>query len=440
MEVMLPLIGAKNYGAFVAQNAEYLSTKASSMKSISNILSVPAYFKLVDQVQQIPTAIRREVANLVQSLSQPMISAHGSKMFLQYLPKLVSDPAGRSDLCRKLISCLRADDNTYENWRKVYRSNLFSSSLFLQWVTDNEQAYARESRDFQTTLSHFQTVNLSYSPSGKPPQGLKGCVQHCEYLIGSKSNKKRPTKSGSKLKYINYLMLIALVSLVYYDTRVYGEGQFVNSRLGKAAERFGVTEKALELHQVAQPYLVQAQERFVLLKDVVTRKAGEVHQRAEPYLNQAGEGLVQLRDVVYRKTEELYPGFWKEADAKYQALVLITKEKAAFGYSVAVQYAELGYSVAVQYAELGYSVALKNLEIGKDVGAKYWDQFLEWSTVYRQQLSLYTAKAIEMGGDYVQRGRQMTAEFMAKEQVQHALKYSYDMYHKALHAVGLCSH
>jgi hypothetical protein len=143
MEVMLPLIGAKNYGAFVAQNAEYLSTKASSMKSISNILSVPAYFKLVDQVQQIPTAIRREVANLVQSLSQPMISAHGSKMFLQYLPKLVSDPAGRSDLCRKLISCLRADDNTYENWRKVYRSNLFSSSLFLQWVTDNEQAYAR---------------------------------------------------------------------------------------------------------------------------------------------------------------------------------------------------------------------------------------------------------------------------------------------------------
>jgi hypothetical protein len=254
-------------------------------------------------------------------------------------------------------------------------------------------------------------------------------MQHCEYLMGSKKNKKRPTKSGSKLKYLNYLMLIALVSLVYYDTRVYGEGQFMNSRLGKAAERSGITAKALELHQLAQPYLVQAEERFVVLKDVVSRKAGEIHQRAEPYLNQAGEGLVQLRDGVYRKTEELYPGFWKEADAKYQALVLVTKEKAA-----------LGYSVAVQYAELGYSVAVKNVELGMNVGAKYWDQFLEWSAVYRQQLSIQTAKAIDMGGDYVQRARQMTAELMAKEEVQHALKYSYDMYHKALHAVGLCSH
>lgn len=428
---MLPLIGLKNYGAFVAQNAEYLSTKASSIRSITNALPLADYFKLVEQVQQgtLPTVFRREVANLVQSLSQPMISANGSKMFLQFLPKLVSDPAGRPELCRKLISCLRADANSYTNWRKVYQSNLLSSSLFLQWVTDHEQTFARESQDFQTTLSHFQTVNLSYSPAGKPPQGLKGCMQHCEYLMGSKKNKKRPTKSGSKLKYLNYLMLIALVSLVYYDTRVYGEGQFMNSRLVKAAERSGITAKALELHQLAQPYLVQAEERFVVLKDVVSRKAGEIHQRAEPYLNQAGEGLVQLRDGVYRKTEELYPGFWKEADAKYQALVLVTKEKAA-----------LGYSVAVQYAELGYSVAVKNVELGMNVGAKYWDQFLEWSAVYRQQLSVQTAKAIDMGGDYVQRARQMTAELMAKEEVQHALKYSYDMYHKALHAVGLCSH
>jgi hypothetical protein len=302
--------------------------------------------------------------------------------------------------------------------------------LFLQWVTENEQTYVRKSQDFQTTLSHFQTVNLSYSPSGKPPQGLKACTQHCEYLIGTKENKKRPTiKSGSKLKYLNYAMLIALISLVYYDTRVYGEGQFMNSRLGKAAERSGITAKALEFNQLAQPYLVQAEERFVLLKEVVSRKAGEVHQRAEPYLIQAGEGFVQLRDVVYRKTEELYPGFWKGADVKYQALVAVTKEKAA-----------LGYSMAVQYAELGYSLAVKNLELGMNIGAKYWDQFMEWSNVYRQQLSIHTVKAIELGGNYVQRARQMTAEFMAKEDVQHAIKYSYDMYHKALHAVGLCSH
>lgn len=417
---MLPLISLKNYGAYVAQNAEYLATKTSSMKSLTNCLSVVDYFKLAEQVQQgtIPTAVHKEVANLVQSLSQPMISAHGSKMFIQFLRKLVSNPSGRADMCKKLVSCLRADAHSYECWRKEYRSNLLSSSYFLQWVADNEQTFARESSDFQATLSHFQTINSTYSPTGKPQQGLNGCVQLCEYLMGSKKNKKKPTRSGSKLKYLNYMMLIALTYLVYYDIRVYGDGQFVDSRLGKAAERAGVTAKALELHQLAQPYLAEAEGRFILLKDVVCRKAGEIHQRAEPYLVQAGDGLVQLKNVVYRKGEELYPGIWSAADEKYQTLVLVTKEKAAIGYAKALEYTELGM----------------------EVGAKYWDQFQDWSAVYRHQLAMQTVKVIELTGGYVQCARKTIAEFMEKEQVQHALKYSYDMYHKALHAVGLCSH
>ncbi|XP_032792088.2 transmembrane protein 214-A [Daphnia magna] len=420
METMLPLISMKNYCAYVAQNAEYLASKTSSMKSLANSLTVADYFKLVEQVQQgtVPTTARKEVANLVQSLSQPMISAHGSKMFMQYLRKLVSDPSGRADMSKKMVSCLRADAHSYESWRKEYRSNLLSSSCFLQWVTDNEQTFARESQDFQATLCHFQTINSTYSPTSKPQQGLNGCIQLCEYLMGSKKNKKKPTRSGSKLKYLNYVMLIALAYLVYYDTRVYGDGQFINSRLGKAAERSGITAKALELHQIAQPYLAEAEDRFVLLRDVVYRKAGEIHQRAEPYLAQVGDGMVQLKNVVYRKGEELYPGIWDAADEKYQALVLVTKEKAALGYAMAVEYTELGM----------------------EAGAKYWGKFQDWSAVYRQQLAEQTEKVIELTGGYVQCARKTIAEFMEKEQVQHALKYSYDMYHKALHAVGLCSH
>ncbi|KAK4035573.1 hypothetical protein OUZ56_027661 [Daphnia magna] len=407
METMLPLISMKNYCAYVAQNAEYLASKTSSMKSLANSLTVADYFKLVEQVQQgtVPTTARKEVANLVQSLSQPMISAHGSKMFMQYLRKLVSDPSGRADMSKKMVSCLRADAHSYESWRKEYRSNLLSSSCFLQWVTDNEQTFARESQDFQATLCHFQTINSTYSPTSKPQQGLNGCIQLCEYLMGSKKNKKKPTRSGSKLKYLNYVMLIALAYLVYYDTRVYGDGQFVNSRLGKAAERSGITAKALELHQIAQPYLAEAEDHFVLLRDVVYRKAGEIHQRAEPYLAQVGDGMVQLKNVVYRKGEELYPGIWDAADEKYQALVLVTKEKAALGYAMAVEYTELGM----------------------EAGAKYWGKFQDWSAVYRQQLAEQTEKVIELTGGYVQCARKTIAEFMEKEQVQHALKYSYDI-------------
>lgn len=60
------------------------------------------------------------------------------------------------------------------------------------------------------------------------------------------------------MKFLNYLLLIALVSLVWYDVRVHGQGHFDQSRLGVAMKRHGVTDKASELYQRAQPYLDQA--------------------------------------------------------------------------------------------------------------------------------------------------------------------------------------
>lgn len=415
---MIPLLGLKNYGGFAAQMADYLASKVPDTKLSTSTLSVNDYFKLVDQVQQgtIPTNVRREVANFVQALAQPMLSAHGSKMFSQFLRRLVSvDSSSRAEISKNLALCLRTDANSFEIWRKEYRSNLVATSFLLKWISDKDASFARKSEDFQETLHHFQSINDAFSPTAKVPQGLDSCIQLCDTLLGKDQPKK---KSSSKLKNLNYLLLIALISLVYYDTRVYGDGQFANSRLGQAAEQSGLTAKAMELHQRAHPYLSQAEDRFFHLRDIVYLKGGELYRRAQPYLTQAGEGLVQLRDVVYRKGEELYPGIWAEADKKYQAALVVIKEQSAFVYAKACQYAGQGM----------------------DAGAKNWERFLEWSAVYRKQLSVHAENAVELSGVYYQQARQLTAEIIEKEQVQHALKYTYDMYHKALHAVGLCSH
>ena len=412
---MLPLISMKNYNGFVAQTAEYLSTKVSNVK-IS--LSVSEYFSLREQVQQgtsIPSSVRREVSNLVQALSDPMISIHGSKMFSKYLRMLITDASGRDEMSSNMVKCLEEDPQCYAIWQKEYRSTLVASSYFLQWIVDNDPDFARQSPDFQATLNHFQTINSSFSPTAKVPAGLSSCIQLCDALRGTSKPKKR---SGSKLKSLNYLLLFALISLVYYDTRVYGEGHFAGSRLGRAAERSGVTAKVLELHQHAQPYLAQAEDIFGQLWEVTHRKGNELYQLAQPYLAQAGDGLLQIRDAVYRKGEELYPGVWAEADKRYQDALVTLKEKSVMALAIANQYAEIAIATSVQY----------------------WENFLDWSAVYRKELVIHAGKAVEVGGEYIQRARQITVEFIEREQVQHAWKYTYDMYHKALHAVGLCSH
>lgn len=418
---MLPLINLKNYGPFVGHSADYLATKLSNVKLSPNDLSVADYYNLVDQIQQetsLSANIRREATNLVQALAGPVIKAHGYKMFVPSLRRLVSDSSNRAEINRILTTCLETDAHSYEMWAKEYRSSLVASGYLLQYIADNKSVAVRSSDDFKATLHHFQTVNSAFSPTGKVPLGLNHCVQLCDSLTRSKTKQKSKRSKSNTLKYLNYILLVGLVSLVYYDIRVNGDGQFANSRLGKASERFGVTAKVLELHQRARPYLDPVEERLVQLRDVAYVKGGEVYQKAQPYLKQAGDKLIHLRDVVYVKSEEFYPGIWAEVDKKYQLVLSVAKEQSAAAYVKAGQYAEVGI----------------------EAGAKYWDKFLDWSVVYRKQLVVYGEKAVELSGIYLQRARQITIELIEKEQVQYAIKYTYDMYHKALHAIGLCSH
>ena len=417
---MLPLISMKNYGVFVGQSAEYLTTKVSKAKLSTSDLSVADYYQLVDRVQRetssISANIRREALSLVEALAEPVIRAHGSKMFVPSLRRLVSDSSSRTEVSSILINCLETDARCYEIWRKEYRSNLVASGYLLQYIADNKVVSVRASEDFKMTLQHFQTVNSTFSPTSKVPLGLNHCTQLCNTFMRPKKEKKK--SSSSKLKYFNYFLLVALMSLVYYDTRVYGGGQFANSRLGKASERFGVTAKVLELRQKAQPYLDPVEERLIQLKDVAFVKGQELHQKAQPYVNLAGEKLIVLRDIVYHKGEELYPGIWAEAEKKMQLAVTMVKEQSATIYLKASQYAEVGI----------------------DVSAKYWDKFMDSTVGYRKQLAVHAENARELSGVYLQRGRQMMIQLIEKEQVQYAIQYTYDMYHKALHAVGLCSH
>lgn len=388
---MLPLVSMKNYGAFVAQVAGYLTAKAPSAKLSQDTLSVADYFKLTEQVQQnssLPSAVRQPIADLVHALTLPMITAHGSKMFSQYLRRLTSSNASdRSDTCRHLIECLRADEHSFDVWRKEYRTNLPASSVLLQWIADHDQDMFDNSASLRASLVHFQSINSSFSPTAKVPQhALKTCTQLCDQMLRGIRPKKR---SRSKIKFFNYLLLIALASVVWYDIKVNGEGQFANSKLGLASKKYGVTAKAAELHE-----------------------------RAQPYLDQASNNFAYLRDVIHAKGEEIYPGIWTSLDEKYVATYAIVSEQAAIAYVKVNEYGELGLSVAIEY----------------------WNKFLDWSKDYREQALAQTKKLVDIGVDYYQQACQLTIQLWEKEQVQQALKYTIEMYHKALHAVGICSH
>ena len=134
-------------------------------------------------------------------------------------------------------------------------------------------------------LLNFRKTNETI-PQGKktPSEALKNCTRLCEALLADQSRPSKKSGSGGRIKFWNYLLLISLIALVWYDVRVHGQGSFEKSRLGGALRRHGVTDKAVELYErtctAAQPYLDQAKPYL---------------EKARPYLDQMQKQVLSAR-------------------------------------------------------------------------------------------------------------------------------------------------
>ena len=417
---MRPLLGLKNYGGFVAQAAAQLTPKLKDAKLKPDTVNVADLLDLVDQAQgsTIPASLRKDVSAFASALIRPVIATSGAKMFSPLVQRLGANPS-QTDLCN-VVDCLKSDQRAFDCWRKEYKSNLVASAQLLQHCADHESGLVKKSEAFRTTLLHFRSVNHALTASNKQPEGLEDCIQLSESLIGS--NTRRAKKGASSLKTINYLLIASLVALVYYDIHAYGEGQWSGSRVAMAMQHYGVTDRLTALHQRCEPYLVEIGRKTQPLVDTVSVyvaqakvKIQPVVDTASPYILQAKDVVcekshlliektsfytIQLRDTVHQKGDEYFPGLWQDVDKKYQMALVVIKETSS-------QVAEK----ATHYAQLGM-----------ELGAKYYHQGAELTSTYTQCV------------------RQSVQKIVEQERVQHALKYTYEIYHKALHAVGICTH
>ena len=455
---MVPLLGLKNYSGYVIQTLTHLKTKAAAGLKPSDIanLSLTEYFNLSDRVQSLPSNVRKDVTDFVEALSQPMMENHGAKMFGQLLRRAESN---RPDLCRQLVACLRIDSNSYEVWKKDYKANLPASAQLLQYIADRESSLVK-STDLRAALLHFLQVHETFSKTKTPSEALKKCIRLCETLSTRPQSSKKKSKSSRKLTKINYLLLIALASVIFYDVRVFGGGHFDQSRMGQALQQHGVTPKVQELY----------------------------HQHAEPYVILAGNNLLLVKDAIHRKGEELYPGIWTEIYLGYHVALEFTMQKAAIAYAASCHYADLAIKEATPYwnrfdkwsavyrqqvvdwssvyiqqaTDLSTFYGQKAVESGKvygqqalDFGKLYGQQAMDFGKLYGQQAAdwsyvngqliiewskLRGQQAVEWSKVMGDRVSVLTGQFLNDQRVQSAVKYTNDLYHKALHAVGICTH
>jgi len=440
MDAMLPLIHLKNYAGFVTQVAAQLTPKLKDVKLKADSISVTDYFNLSEQVTSsaLPASSRKDVAAFVAALARPMIAVHSAKMFAPLLHRLTSNS---DELCRNLVECLKTDSRAIDSWRKEYKGNMRASSHILQYCVNHESTWAKSSEEFRAALLQFSSINSSLAAADKNPDGMKSCQQLIETFVGTAKPKK---KTRSTLRNINWLLLIALVSLVFYDTRVYGNGDFAGSRIGQALERNGVNAKAAQLYGHCEPYLAPLREKTQPMVDAASVYANQLKEKSQPLIDSAMAHTIRIKDIVVEKSkplvdnalvyasqlksviqqkgEEYFPGLSMEMEKRSAALLLSIQQHSN---ALLVLLQQQSSTLMVQVQELS-SIALEK-------ATTHSEQAMQMANEYSQ-------KALDVSARYTQCIRKSLADVMEDQRVQQALKFTYEMYDKALHTVGLCSH
>merc|ERR1712071_462905 len=134
-------------------------------------------------------------------------------------------------------------------------------------------------------------------------------------------------------------------------------------------------------------------------------------EKSKPLVDNALVYADQLKNIIQQKGEEYFPGLSMEIEKKSAALLLSIQQQSNELLVITQQLS----STAVEKATIHYSQAM-------------------------QLATEYSQKAVEVSAVYTQCIRKSVAVVLEDQRVQQAMKYTYEMYNKALHYVGICSH
>ncbi|CAL4098844.1 unnamed protein product [Meganyctiphanes norvegica] len=249
LELMVPLIGLKNYWLFVV---EYGSTIFSGGGGGSNdpgvVLGVREFFTILDftwlQSSTLPKQVQRQLFALypkvktVAFTSKPETTLHNFfPSFLRRLDPTVPDPY-KVELLTCLVQCLMQDPACWSIWGQLYLKHLPQSAMLLQHLEKEwpslESALRKRGKDAQKTVEGFIETNQQMAHKVSVVAGLKEGTEAAKSLI---LQMKRSRSRYPLSRFVKLLMLLSFIVLVW-DIRK--AGSFKESRVGQTLERFGL--------------------------------------------------------------------------------------------------------------------------------------------------------------------------------------------------------
>ncbi|XP_069949326.1 transmembrane protein 214-B [Cherax quadricarinatus] len=250
MELMVPLIGLKNYSAYVV---DYGSTVfggggGGGAEDCGEVLGVREFFTILDftwcSSGSLPKVVQRQLFALYPKVktaafsSSPEVTLRG--FFPSFLRRLDPDasPQLKVELVTCLVQCLTQDPQCWSIWSQLYLKHLPQSAILLHHLGREwkilSQSLRVQRKEVKDTIQRFAESNAQMPRKARALAGVSEAKEATNTLL----NQMKTVKGKSPLPRVMKLLGILFVTAIIWDIK--SAGSFYGSNFGQTLERMGL--------------------------------------------------------------------------------------------------------------------------------------------------------------------------------------------------------
>ncbi|XP_071514353.1 transmembrane protein 214-B-like isoform X2 [Panulirus ornatus] len=368
MELMVPLIGLKNYSAYVVEygSSVFRGGGGGGAEDCGEVLGAREFFTILDftwcSSGFLPKPVQRQLFDLYPKVKTAAFSSTPEITLKNFFPSFLHrlDPSVslplKVELLTCLVQCLTQDPHCWSIWSQLYLKHLPQSSVLLNHLGKEwkilSQSLRVQRKEVRQTIQGFFETNKQMAHKAHTVVGAIEATEATKILL----NQMKTAKGRSPFPRVIKLLGILLLTAVIWDIK--SAGSFYGSKLGQTVERLGLVPHLEAFGRASKTAFIHSYRWCAINVPVYYSRACEL---AGPYLL-----------LVLEKTEggAAYCIAAMESAAQYIPLMKEKIETSLPGLSASASHYS---SVAMNALQVGFTTV-------RDASAPYLSQAHEFVT------------------------------------------------------------
>ncbi|XP_064115342.1 transmembrane protein 214-B-like [Macrobrachium nipponense] len=252
MELMVPLIGLKNYSAYVVDYGcdVFSGGGGGGTEEYADVLGVREFFSILDftwcSSGSLAKPVQRQLFALYPKVKTTAFTSNPEVVLRNFFPSFlrrlnVDAPEQlKTELRTCLVQCLMQDPHCWSVWSQLYLKHLPQSAILLKHLVAEVDMLSQSSKpnkvEIQKMLKCFSEANKQMTHKIDSVPGLGDATEATNELL-SLLRRVKTSKKSSGPRFWSILVVVLIIGIIW---DIKSAGSFYGSKVGLTLERAGL--------------------------------------------------------------------------------------------------------------------------------------------------------------------------------------------------------